>query len=71
MTRPTPPLVHSRLRRVLRERQMQPAELAELAGLDAGVVARALAPAPALFLDEALAIATALGCPVRTLFQLA
>jgi len=69
---PTPtPRVRGRLRAVLRERQMTPSELGELAGLDAGVVARALALHPNLFLDEALTIAAALECPLRALFHLA
>jgi uncharacterized membrane protein len=64
------PRVRGRLRVALRERQMAPRELAELAALDAAVVARALAPHPNLFLDEALSIAAALDCPVRALFRL-
>ena len=63
--------VHGRLRAELRERQMTARELGELTGLDATVVARALAPHPDLFLDEALAIAAALECPLRVLFRLA
>jgi hypothetical protein len=67
----TLPHVRGRLRVVLRERQMTAGELAELAALDAGVLARALAPRPNLFLDEALAIAAAVECPLRALFRLA